>query len=252
MAEYLDGAAQDIVRLRQTLAAADASLPLVKWGRWYLADRSTRPISADSKITVRDYAKHLADQPGSQPLEEALDLDPTNPIIYARLAKLTEQSRPETASLYRRIARELGGSGLDVGAPTVEAIAASAAATNHPSAASRELLDPTDGQALLQKVGQAVTVKGEVVKFGSSRSGTFHYLNFSEDYAGSLTLAFKIADNPAEFKPDLLRQYVNKVVVVQGVVSEFQGKPQILMKSLGQIKLWDEWQTFNGTNEAPK
>jgi WD40 repeat protein len=250
VAEFLDGAAQDIDRLRQTLGAADSSLPLVRWGQWYLADRSTRPISANSKISVRDYARRLASQPGLRGLEEALDLDPTNPIIYARLAKLTEQGRPETASLYRRIARELGGSDLD--APAVEPKAASTAATNDPSAAGRELLDPIEGQALLQKVGQAVAVKGEVVKFGTSRSGTFHYLNFSEDFTGTLSLAFKIADNPAEFKQELLQGYLKKVVVVQGVISEHLGRPQILMKSLGQITLWDEWQRSEGAKEAPK
>ncbi len=85
------------------LAAADLSAPLVKWGRWYLADRSTRLTSVDSRITIRDYAKQLANQQGLPALEEALDFDPANPLIYSKLASLLASSRPETARLYQQI-----------------------------------------------------------------------------------------------------------------------------------------------------
>ena len=235
VAEYLDNAAQELAQLRQRLGTVPPT-PLVKWALWYLADRSVRPMSPDSKLTVRDYASLLAKERGLPALEEALDLDPKNPMILGKLAALLESSRPETAELYRRLAKEFGGATPEVASrPAKDPNSLAGPVTTD----SNATLDPRNGSAVLQRTGQVVTVRGTLVKMGTSRSQTYHYLNFSETSRTAVTLAFRISDNPSEFRPELLRGYLNKPVIVEGLVTEHLGVPQILMESLSQIKVVD-------------
>jgi serine/threonine protein kinase/Leucine-rich repeat (LRR) protein len=98
-------------------------------------------------------------------------------------------------------------------------------------------LDARDGPGLLSRTGQVVTVYGRIAKFGTSRSRTYHYLNFAEDYRSALTLAFHVPDNTNEFREDLVRVYTNKTVTVTGMITEHLGTPQILMKSLSELKV---------------
>jgi len=120
--------------------------------------------------------------------------------------------------------------------------------------ADGEFLDPREGAALLKHEGQTVKVKGRIVRFATATKGTFYYLNFAEDFRTSLSLAFRRDDNPAEFRPELLQKYSGKVVVVEGKVTTFSGRPQILIKSLSEIQvqapsLDGHWEGFvKGTN----
>ena len=81
---------------------------------------------------------------------------------------------------------------------------------------------------------------GRVVSFGTSSSQTFLYLNFKQDYREGLGLVFKISDNPAEFRESRLRGFVNKTVTVEGTITQHLGRPQILIRSLFEIKVQDE------------
>jgi hypothetical protein len=235
VAEYQENAAQQIQRLRQTIAAADETSSLTRWGKWYLADRGTRSIGVDSTVKVPDYATHLTQGTELAALEEAISLNPTNGMAYAKLSTLLEPIEPETASLYREIAAQFGSS---------RALAAQVAKSPQPAkkppiSDDATIFDARDGSALLHQTGKVVRVKGEILVFGTSRTATFHYLNFAENYQTALTLAFRIADNPSEFRPELLRGYLNKTVVVEGELSQHLGVPQILMKSLAQIKVME-------------
>ena len=101
-------------------------------------------------------------------------------------------------------------------------------------------LDPRDGAALLKRLGEKVKIRGRVVKFGTSSSQTFLYLNFTQDYREGLSLVFRISDNPAEFRESRLRGFVNKTVTVEGTITQHLGRPQILIRSLFEIKVQDE------------
>jgi hypothetical protein len=171
-----------------------------------------------------------------------------------RLVKLYEATnRPNQSAEWKQKLEEFEHAEARKRAPAAIQTPVTKPLPGPPVPATTALLDARDGQDLLQKIGQTVTVKGEIVAFGTSTSRTFHYLNFlDQNYSGALTLAFRIADNPVEFREELLRGYLNKTVVVQGMISEHRGGPQFLMKSLAQIQIWDEGRQPKGTNEAPK
>jgi WD40 repeat protein/tRNA A-37 threonylcarbamoyl transferase component Bud32 len=238
--EIRTNAAQEIVNLRNLLGKTNASAPLVHWARWYLSDRNERPINANSKITVRDYAATLTTQPYASAINEAMDLNPTDYRAYAKLAHIPGATTPETANLYQKIARQLGAP-LSEGEPNPAiSVAENTASGAGAKTNANEFLNPLDGNAFLDRLGQKVKAKGEIIKFGTSRSGAHHYINFSENYRSSLSLVLRVEDSPDEFKPEVLQKLISKTVTVEGVVFNNNGAPQIAIKSLSEIKVVDD------------
>ncbi len=245
VAELLENAPQVLTRIRQSLetngsaptnssaAPLATASSLVEWGKWYLADRGTRPISPHTRLSVQDYAEKLTQNGDLRALEAALNHAPGNPLVYQKLAMHMDASQPESAVLYRRIAAELGGTSE---APAPIAGTAPASATPRSGPAASEFLDPLDGAELLKHENQVIKVKGEIIRFAAAASTPMFFLNFSGNYRSSLTLLFRPDDNPTEFRPELLRAYVHKTVVVEGILVNFQGRPEIRMKSLADIK----------------
>ncbi|PWU15133.1 MAG: hypothetical protein C5B50_15910 [Verrucomicrobia bacterium] len=231
--EHVPDAGLRLARLRQTLQADSESVPLARWAQWYLADRSTRTINFRSRTKVQEYARALTDEDNQAALDEALDFDPENALAYVKLASNIEAIRPETAGLYRQIARDLGAGEDLLSSNTNRASSGLAGSPADPD----DCLDAKDGLLLMQRVDKTVKAKGTIVTFATARSGTFHFLNFSKNYRSALTLAFQIDANPGEFRPETLREYVNKTVVVEGKVKEYLGGPEMLMRSLSQIKI---------------
>ena len=238
VAEHIKAPEVQLERLRREIALADQSDPVVKWAGWYLADRTSRPLSFDSQITVRDYAQKLAAKDDLPSLLEALDLERTNGIVFGKLASLWEGSRPEFAALYRNIARALGAATNAVSSKP-QSLSANFAVAQEAEVLPG-FLDPRDGAALLKRVGEKVKIRGRVVRFGMSSSQTFLYLNFTQDYREGLALVFRISDNPAEFRESRLRGFLNKTVTVEGTITQHLGRPELLIRSLFEIKVQDE------------
>ena len=237
VAEFLEDAAQILIRLRETLTHGTASDSVARWGQWYLADRSTRSISPYSRISVRNYAESLA-QKGELPmLEEALNLGSRNPRIYRKLAKLVENALPETGALYERLAVALGAT-PEIADPAAAVTSQSPASSSPKSASSGEIrdVDPLDTQELLKHVGKTVRVKGKILQYASGTTGNHLFLNFSQNYRAGMVLVFRRKDNPAEFRPELLRAFVNQVVIVEAKLTLYEGRPEFEIKSLAEIK----------------
>ena len=55
MAEFFDESIFD--EIRAELAALPDDAPYVEWGRWFLADRATRPIGPGLKLTTAEVEK---------------------------------------------------------------------------------------------------------------------------------------------------------------------------------------------------
>jgi len=93
--------------------------------------------------------------------------------------------------------------------------------------------------------GQYVTVDGVIV--ATYNSGKACFLNFHEDYKNHFTAVIFASDyynfpsNPEDY-------YDNKHVQVTGRVKEYQGKPEIILKSPNQIKIVQQKQQ----KEKPK
>jgi hypothetical protein len=79
--------ADEHVRLRQMLATASGTDIYSHWARWFFADRSTRTISPFSSLTVPEYVQRRIQEDTLDGLNEAVRLEPTNGLAFARLAK---------------------------------------------------------------------------------------------------------------------------------------------------------------------
>jgi DNA/RNA endonuclease YhcR with UshA esterase domain len=109
-----------------------------------------------------------------------------------------------------------------------------------PKTPAADFLDARDTGQFLKLEGQPVKIKGRIVRFAAAASAPIYYLNFTDNFRSGLSLVFFQTRNPADFRPEVLRNYVNKTVVVEGLVTTYQGRPQIELKNLNDIKVVDE------------
>lgn len=95
--------------------------------------------------------------------------------------------------------------------------------------------------------GQSVTVTGEIV--ATHNSGKACFLNFHQNgkkYFTAVIFASDFHKFPA--KPE--SYYLNKEVKVTGLVKEYKGKPEIILKDPSQIRIvWEEPHVI--THEKP-
>lgn len=82
--------------------------------------------------------------------------------------------------------------------------------------------------------GQVKTVEGVVV--ASNNTGKVCFLNFHEDWRRSFT-AVIFASDFAAFPPNPEDYYLNRRVRVRGLIKEYKGKPEIILKSTSQIEV---------------
>jgi micrococcal nuclease len=84
--------------------------------------------------------------------------------------------------------------------------------------------------------GSTVRTEGTIV--ATHNSGKVCLLNFHRDYRKYLTAAI-FASDYALFPKDPDKYFLNKKVRVTGVVKEYNGKPEIILKSPTQIEVID-------------
>jgi hypothetical protein len=96
---------------------------------------------------------------------------------------------------------------------------------------------PGDTAAFLKNVGKTVEVEGRIVRSGVNRSETVRYLNFADSSRRDVALVFFIKDAPADFTQERLSEYVGKDVRVTGLVTIYDGTPQVVISNLSQLHL---------------
>jgi DNA/RNA endonuclease YhcR with UshA esterase domain len=94
----------------------------------------------------------------------------------------------------------------------------------------------TDTAALIAQVGKPVVVEGEIERTGVNTAGTIRFLNFLGTHRGDLTLVFFAERAPADFTEDRIARYIGKKVRVNGMVTVYDGTPQIAIDSFSQIE----------------
>lgn len=94
----------------------------------------------------------------------------------------------------------------------------------------------TDTAALIALAGKPVTVEGDIERTGVNKAGTIRFLNFMGTKRGDVTLVFFTERAPDEFTEEKLSAYIGKKVRVNGVVTVYQGTPQISIDSFSQIQ----------------
>jgi DNA/RNA endonuclease YhcR with UshA esterase domain len=85
--------------------------------------------------------------------------------------------------------------------------------------------------------GQTVTVTGKIV--ATHNSGKACFLNFHQNYTKYFS-AVIFASDFSKFPPNPENYYLNKDVKVTGLVREYQGKPEIILKEPSQIAIVGE------------
>ena len=81
---------------------------------------------------------------------------------------------------------------------------------------------------------QTVTVEGKIV--ATNNTGKVCFLNFHEDWRTSFT-AVIFAGDYGKFPAHPESHYLNRRVRVRGLVKEYKGKPEIILKSPSQIEI---------------
>jgi micrococcal nuclease len=85
-----------------------------------------------------------------------------------------------------------------------------------------------------QYYGQNKTVEGKIV--ASNNTGKVCFLNFHTDWKTYFTAVIfssdfnKFPDHPEQY-------YLNRTIQVSGLIKEYKGKPEIIVKSPGQIRI---------------
>ncbi|MCP5539206.1 MAG: hypothetical protein H7A53_03035 [Akkermansiaceae bacterium] len=111
---------------------------------------------------------------------------------------------------------------------------------------SLPILEASQTEEIKAKDGQKIIVHGSTERSGKSGSGT-NFVNFKG--AEFYLITFKSDLAPfAEGEPSDL--YANKRIAVVGVVSLYQGKPQIKLTSPDQVKIIAEGEVFPPKKDA--
>jgi WD40 repeat protein len=78
---------QNLLKLRQQLAALPESSEHGRWARWFFDDQPTRKLTPHASLTFLDYVQQRIEQGTDAALQEALSLSPTNAVAMTRLAQ---------------------------------------------------------------------------------------------------------------------------------------------------------------------
>jgi len=84
--------------------------------------------------------------------------------------------------------------------------------------------------------GQTETVEGKIV--ASNNTGKVCFLNFHKDWRRYFT-AVIFASDFSKFPAHPEEYYLNRTVRVKGLIKEYRGKPEIILKSPSQIEVID-------------
>ncbi len=87
---------QVLEEIRAQLSRAPSDDDWTIWGRWFLADRSTRTISPFSKITIPEYIESQIKENTPDSLDEAERLAVGNPEVLKRIASARTQLEKHT------------------------------------------------------------------------------------------------------------------------------------------------------------
>lgn len=114
-----------------------------------------------------------------------------------------------------------------------------------PSAIGQEpAIGETEGVPVVQwteagnMVGRTAIVAGQVVDVGATPDGRIHFINFSKTDRSAFKLVI-FQDRLSRFPEALDQAYLNKRITVRGIVSLYNGNPQMVLASADQIKIVD-------------
>lgn len=90
-----EDSAELLKQIKEQLNHESSDNDWVIWGRWFLADRSTRTISPFSKVTVPEYIENRIKENTAESLDEAEQLAVGNSELLKRIARAKESFSPK-------------------------------------------------------------------------------------------------------------------------------------------------------------
>jgi WD40 repeat protein/serine/threonine protein kinase/tetratricopeptide (TPR) repeat protein len=127
---------EELQRLRERPAKAEANDDYTLWGQWFFADRASRVIAAGATCTITQYVDQRLVENTEASLLEALRVQPRNRGALAQLARLSlsqstnaTDSRAALANGYARLAERFSEATEDEGESAGNRDAAPAGAT---------------------------------------------------------------------------------------------------------------------------
>jgi len=84
--------------------------------------------------------------------------------------------------------------------------------------------------------GEEVIVEGKIVDTYRSKTNTV-FLNFEKPYPNQCFSGVIFSSYQDKFVEDPENYYLNKVVRVKGIIKEYKGKPEIILKDSSQIEI---------------
>jgi hypothetical protein len=90
---------KEFLEIKEQMERSTANDPYTRWAQWFFADRSTRPLSPKSAITVPDHVQRLLDKNTETSLRQVLIFSPTNRAAFARLATVLRTNNPSASRL---------------------------------------------------------------------------------------------------------------------------------------------------------
>jgi len=96
--------------------------------------------------------------------------------------------------------------------------------------------------------GQEATVAGKIV--ATHNSGKACFLNFHQNWKRYFT-AVIFASDFQKFPPNPEDYYLNKQVKIMGVVKEYKGKPEIILRNPGQIVILEKAYKIDSAASKP-
>lgn len=85
-------------------------------------------------------------------------------------------------------------------------------------------------------IGKEKIVEGQIVDGYKSRTNTV-FLNFEKPYPNQCFTAVIFSSNLVNFPENPQNYYKGKIVRVRGIIKEYEGKPEIILKNSSQIEI---------------
>ncbi|MCX7589673.1 MAG: thermonuclease family protein [Patescibacteria group bacterium] len=83
---------------------------------------------------------------------------------------------------------------------------------------------------------QEIIVEGKIVSVYRSKTNTI-FLNFGKNYPNNCFTAVIFNSDQKNFMDNLENYYENKIVRIRGIIKEYKGKPEIILKNQSQIEV---------------
>jgi len=109
--------------------------------------------------------------------------------------------------------------------------------TQEPAPNTSPVLDPFEVDAITAKLGQIITLEGEVSRIGESRSGKTRYINFSRVPGEAIAAAIHVEDLGDIFPLTRLHSWEGRPVRVRGVVKDVYGDILVYPESEADVEV---------------